>query len=522
MTVPSKKTLSALRQIVGEPFVTTGEADLLANARDCWPKGQIDMRSGKVEMRPDVVVRPGTPEEVAKILALASRLRIPVTPYAEGSGVCGGAVPVRGGISLDLKRLNQLLEIDPESQLAWAQCGINGEKFERALGARGFTLGHFPSSIYCSTLGGWLATRSAGQCSSKYGKIEDMAEALEIALPDGRLVRQRAVPARAAGPDWRHLFMGSEGVLGVITSAAMKIHRLPEGRAFASYLFPDLVSGLETFRELLQRGARPAVMRLYDEIDTFLAGSAGAGAWPSGSAPSGGGDAAGLIESFYEAARGAGIATPLRFLVGGGLSLSGVWNRLLGLVPKEYKCILVFEGSPERCEIEKQIAAELAVARGAKDLGEGPAKEWMGRRYAAGYRQSAVYDNFAFVDTLEVAATWDRLARLYLSVRGALSRHALVMAHFSHAYPEGCSICFTFLGAGVSRESSQQRYAETWKDALAAAHSAGGTISHHHGVGLGKQAFLEKEHGAALRILRAAKDFLDPAGMMNPGKMGMA
>ncbi len=516
----SAAQLKALRAIVGQSHVTTAETDLLANARDNWPQTIIQVRAGQVEHLPAVVVRPGSAEEVAKVLAYASHRKIPVTPYAAGSGVCGGAIPLQGGISLDVKRLNRVLEIDKISQIVRAESGINGEKLERELNRAGFTLGHFPSSIYTSTLGGWIVTRSAGQMSSKYGKIEDMVESLEIALADGRVVRQRTVPARAAGPDWRALFMGSEGTLGVVTSAALKVRRFPEGRAFASYLFGDLHAGLETFREMLQSGLRPAVMRLYDELDTFLAGSSRKkkeGEEETRQNP------AELFEPLYELLRSSAFARPLQFLVGAGASLlPGMLNRVAGLVPKQCKCVLVFEGSPDRCALEKDLAHEIALRHGARDTGEGPARHWLERRYAVSYRQQVVFDNFAFADTMEVAATWEKLPRLYLSVREALSRHCLVMAHFSHAYPDGCSIYFTFVGAGINREAAGSIYRRTWDEALAAAIQAGGTFAHHHGVGVHKGAFMEKEHGAAMEFLRAAKGVLDPSGVLNPGKLGLS
>lgn len=512
------KQLAALVKLCGQDAVSTMESDLIANSTDCWPATKIDIRDARLGILPAVVVRPGTPEEVAKVLRYASEQKLPVTPYAEGSGVCGGAIPVCGGISLDVKRLTRVLELDEKSQLFWAEAGINGEKLERYLNARGYTLGHFPSSIYTSTLGGWLAARSAGQLSSLHGKIEDMVEALEIALPDGRIAKEMIVPARAAGPNWQGLFVGSEGTLGVITAATMKVKRAPEYRAFSSFLFTDLVSGWDTFRELLQAGLRPAVMRLYDEVDTYLAGSSGGGEAKAGEVAEGYGD---VFGAFYEVLRGSGFQRTLRGLVGGALGFSGLLNRALGMVPKQCKCIMVFEGEEDRCLLEQQLVTEIALRHGAEDTGEAPARKWLSRRYAVSYRMSTVFDNFAFTDTMEVAASWSKLPRLYLKVRQALSRHGLVMAHFSHAYPEGCSIYFTFVGAGSSRQVSQARYRNCWRDALAAAHEAGGTITHHHGVGLLKAGYMADEHGAAMEILRAARVHLDPEGIMNPGKLGI-
>lgn len=514
----SAKQVAALEKLCRSGAVSTLESDRIANSTDCWPATKIDIRDARLGVLPAVVVAPGNAEEVAAVLRYAMEQELPVTPYAEGSGVCGGAIPIHGGISLDTKRLTRVLDLDDKSQLLRAESGINGEKLERYLNARGFTLGHFPSSIYTSTLGGWLAARSAGQLSSLHGKIEDMVQAIEVALPDGRIAKELVVPARATGPNWQGLFLGSEGTLGVITAASMKIKRAPEHRAFSSFLFSDLMEGWETFRELLQAGIRPAVMRLYDEVDTYLAGSSGGGEARPGEVAEGYGD---VFAAFYEVLRGSGFSRALRGVVGGTLGFPGLINRALGMVPKQCKCIMVFEGEEDRCLLEQELATQIALGHGAEDTGEGPARKWLSRRYAVSYRQSAVFDNFAFADTMEVAASWSRLPRLYLKVRQALSRHALVMAHFSHAYHEGCSIYFTFVGAGANRQVSQARYRNCWRDALAAASEAGGTITHHHGVGLLKAGSMETEHGAAMEILRAAKAHLDPQGLMNPGKLGV-
>lgn len=520
----SQDVLDGLARIVGAGNLSVQKPDLLANARDNLPAKIIDVRDGIIDPLPQVVVRPGSAAEISKVFKLARKHVVPVTPYAAGSGVCGGVVPLKGGISLDVKRLDRILELDGKSQVVRVQAGMNGEIFERELNAAGFTHGHFPSSIYTSTVGGWLAARSAGQFSSLYGKIEDMVESLEVVLPDGTIVEQAPVGGPAVGPDWRELFVGSEGTLGVITAATIRIHRFPEERAFASYLFPDVLSGLTAFRELLQAGLRPSVMRLYDEVDTFLGSRSQSTEQPAKDAPrteerEHGEDE--LWGAFYEMVRSSPLARGLQMALGAGFSAPRMINRIAGLVPKECKAVLLFEGEAERCNLERELAHEISLKHGAKDKGEGPARRWLKRRYAVSYGQSKVFDALAFADTMEVAASWEKLPRLYLNVREAISRHALVMAHFSHAYPEGCSIYFTFVGAGANHEQSRSRYDRLWKDALSAALRAGGTCTHHHGVGMLKASAMAEEHGAGMRLFQAAKDALDEAGLANPGKLGL-
>src|SRR5215510_4663272 len=210
----------ALAAIVGDARISTRASDRSVYARDMWPRLLLAVRSGAPsETPPDVVVWPETEAEIRDIVRLARRMRVPLVPYGAGSGVCGGAVPIRGGISLDLKRMDRILDIDEANLTVTAQCGVNGERLERALEARGYTLGHFPSSIYCSTLGGWLAARSAGQMSTRYGKIEDLVVSVSSVTGRGDLLQAGVAGRAGAGPDTIQLLVGSEGTLAVLTQA---------------------------------------------------------------------------------------------------------------------------------------------------------------------------------------------------------------------------------------------------------------------------------------------------------------
>jgi alkyldihydroxyacetonephosphate synthase len=491
--------------------VSQRSADRMIYSRDLWPKALLSLRDNKPSVHPpDAIVWPETTEEVVAIVRLARERLVPVVAWGGGSGVCGGAMATSGGIILDLKRMNRILDVSHADHLATLQAGILGQTLEDQLNLRGLTLGHFPASIYISTLGGWLAARSAGQLSSRYGKIEDMVEAIEVVLGDGRVLRC----SNAEQPDLVPLFVGSEGTLGIITSATMRVHPLPDYRLFRAYEYPRLSAGCEAMRRVMQTGLRPAVLRLYDETDSLLARSSGQGTH----------DGRSLLDAVT--AQLPQTAFDLRqTLLRAALARAGMLSKIAEkLLPRlSGGCLLIagYEGEPPLVDAEAAQCHAQLIAAGGRDLGEGPGLAWYSRRYAVSYKQSAVYAAGGLVDTMEVATTWDRLMPLYHEVRAALSSLALVLAHFSHAYSEGCSIYFTFAAAGDGRARSDSLYDEIWRRGLTAVLKAGGTISHHHGVGLSKAAFMAEEQGAALGVYRQIKSVTDPAGILNPGKMGL-
>ena len=239
--------------------------------RDWWPIAIGWAAEGAVPQRPAVVVRPGSTEEVSAVLAACNEAGVPVTPAAGRSGVCGGSIPVHGGVALDLTALQGLRHVDETSLTADVRAGTFGPDLEVALGevGAGYTLGHWPQSMDLSTVGGWLACRGAGQYSTRYGKIEDMVIGLEVVLADGRVVHTEGKGPRAAtGPNLTQLFVGSEGTLGVITEARLRVHPLPPAQGRRAFGFTTFAAGLEACRMILRRGATPAVLRLYDETES--------------------------------------------------------------------------------------------------------------------------------------------------------------------------------------------------------------------------------------------------------------
>ena len=537
-----------LADVVGTERVSVRADDRDSYSRDMWPRALFAVREGKTALHPpDVIVWPETEDEVVKIVRLARRLHVPLVPYGAGSGVAGGAVPLYGGITIDMKRMQRILELDERELTVRAEAGINGERFERELERRGYTLGHFPSSIYCSTLGGWLAARSAGQMSTRYGKIEDMALSVRAVTGRGELVDVSRRARAAGGPDWLQLLIGSEGTLGVITSGKLRMRPQPEVRHLRGFEFGSVMAGLEAIRRVLQRGLRPAVVRLYDEFDTMVhlrpakheKGSVGAmtqdkrhdartraGALPSlegSDAPVGAGGMAAALSRLLSGDGGSRVARELFSTV---LHKPRWLNAAAeALAPKIGRrgCLLIMgvEGARARADVEADLVfAELGRA-GGKDLGTGPGERWYAHRYLVSYNMSKVFEAGAFVDTMEVASTWERLPDLYELVRRAIGQHAFVMAHFSHAYSEGCSIYFSFVGHAPTRQAAEAKYDAIWRDGLAAASRAGGTISHHHGVGVLKGQAMAEEHRESMAVYFALKQAFDPDSILNPGKMGL-
>ena len=534
-----------LEAIVGPRRVSLRGVDLDTYARDMWPRLLLAHREGiPPAHRPHAVVWPEHVREVVAIVKLARELAVPIVPYGGGSGVCGGAVPLRGGITIDTKRMQQVRAVRDAELICDVEAGLSGERFEREMARRGYTFGHFPSSIYCSTVGGWLATRAAGQLSTKYGKVEDRVAGLTLVTGRGEVIETDGPHRALRGPSWTQLVLGSEGTLGVITSARLRVSPAPQLRVFRGFEVPDIETGVQAIRRVLQRGLRPAVVRLYDELDTLLNSmgshddAAGDGAsdaqrgpvppvetgalpaWPEPPAPEEGG----VLARLRRLARSSSALR--REAMHAALGRSQLVNRLAGTVADKLarrgcRMIIGLEGARIRTEIEAALTFAELEAAGARDQGEEPGWAWLRHRYAVSYRMSPMFRDGAFVDTMEVAASWERLMDLYHSVRDAIGRHAVVMAHFSHAYPDGCSIYFTFAATAPDAAAAGRAYDAIWRDGLEAATRVGGTISHHHGVGLLKAPYMAGEHREAMAIFEAAKASLDPDGVMNPGKMGL-
>jgi alkyldihydroxyacetonephosphate synthase len=462
-----KKALAQIADVLGSEHVSMESTDLINYTRCLYSRSQLLMRKCETYPPPDMVAWPENTEQVSAVLKIANALNIPVTPYGAGSGVCGGAIPLTGGITLDLKRLNKIKSIDEKSLLVTVQAGMIGEVFERELNSAGYSLGHFPSSIYTSSVGGWLAARSAGQLSTKYGKIEDMAVAIQAVLPDGSIITTKTTPRSSSGPDLKQMIIGSEGTLAVITEAVLKIHRLPEKRIFQGWKFKSVPDALKAIRLVMRTDVLPAVVRLYDEIDTAL------------------------------------TMTALGYEASGSL------------------LIIAFEGATGMTELEASVVERICIDEGGESLGPEAGEHWWKHRYDISYNQSKILANDGMLlDTIEVATVWSNLFNLYESMRKALEPFGTVLAHFSHVYREGGSIYYTII-ANDDEKKVVKHYDEMWKAAMDACIAADGAISHHHGIGILKAPWMKDELGALFDVYKKIKNNLDPNNILNPGKLGL-
>ncbi|MEZ4365945.1 MAG: FAD-binding oxidoreductase [Kofleriaceae bacterium] len=544
----SERVRRELEGILGPRRVSSEAVDRDVYARDMWPRLLLARRAGDAPAhQPDLIVWPESVREVVAIVKVARAAQVPIVPYGGGSGVCGGVVPVRGGITVDTKRMTTIRSVSADELTCDVDAGLIGERFERELARRGYTFGHFPSSIYCSTVGGWLATRAAGQLSTKYGKVEDRVAGVTLVTGRGEVVETDGPTRALRGPGWTQLVVGSEGTLGIITSARLRVSPAPQLRIMRGYWMPDVATGIEAIRRVMQRGLRPAIVRLYDELDTMINAAShdevgapaldedafapspapGAGPLPPWPSPDAAVEA-GPLARLRALARG-GVAGLRREAMGAALGRSRAFNAVLGVAAERVaragcRMIIGLEGARIRTEVEAALTFAELDAVGGRDLGDEPGLRWLAHRYAVSYKMSPIFADGAFVDTMEVAAGWDRLDELYAAVRAAIGRHAVVMAHFSHAYADGCSIYFTFAGSGGAADDArghERVYDAIWRDGMEAVARIGGTISHHHGVGLLKAPYMHAEHREAMTIYGALKQTFDPDGIMNPGKMGL-
>ena len=479
-----------LREALGAEHVRDDREQRVLHAAGKSYPDLVRMRQGDASAAPDAVLYPGSHDEVAAVLDICAGEGVAVVPFGGGTSVVGGVEPLRGGfdavVALDLERLDSLTT-DRRSLLGTFGAGLRGPRAEARLAARGLTLGHFPQSYEFATIGGYAATRSAGQASTGYGRFDKLVLGLRAATPAGE-IRVQPFPGTAAGPSLRELFVGSEGTLGVITEATLALRPLPEERRYEGWSFRSFGEGVEAFRALEQAHAAPDIARLSDGEETRLAMA---------------------------------------------LSASGSLTERLGKAylkrrGHERGCIVIvgYEGEPADVATRAAAGARGLSAGGGLSLGTRPGESWLRGRYAGPHLRDALLDRGAMVETLETATTWTRLGELHGAVAEALrtamaarGTPALVGCHVSHLYPAGASLYFTWIG-----RQEEGAELEQWRAAKSAACDAivahGGTITHHHAVGRDHSQWMAAEIGElGVEALRALKQRLDPAGIMNPGKL---
>jgi alkyldihydroxyacetonephosphate synthase len=434
-------------------------------------------RTAQPPAAPDAVVLPAGHDEVGAVLRACSAHGVAVVPFGGGTSVVGGVAPERGGfaavIALDLRRLDRLVEVDDVSWTATLQAGVTGPAAEALLAERGFALGHVPQSFERATIGGYAATRSAGQLSTGWGRFDALVERVRAATPAGELDLGRA-PGSAAGPDLRQLLLGSEGAFGVITEVTVRVRPVPEVRRHEGWRVADLAAGVDVLRTLAQRGPRPDLARLSDETETAL-----------------------------------GVAT------GGSRGTDEAGGCLL---------LVGWEGSADDVERRAAAATDILNHAGATPLGPDAADSWRHGRFRAPRLRDELLGAGLVIETLETATTWRALTDLHAGVgealRGALDGASPVVAcHVSHLYAAGASLYFTVLARRDGQDPIGQwtRAKAAVMDTLA---GAGATLTHHHAVGADHAPWLAAEDGElGVDVLRAVKRRLDPAGVMNPGKL---
>lgn len=526
--------MDALRDIPS----SADAVDRRSVAHDLWPRRLLERREREPLVLPEQVLWPENDEQLCRIVQQARKERRAVVPFGAGSGVCGGVSPDRRAWVIDMKRMARLVEVDERRGTCTVEAGMIGERLERLLNARGLSLGHFPSSIYCSTVGGWVATRSAGQLSSRFGKIEDLVVAVEGVDGRGKRIRA-ALDDPETGPGALRLLIGSEGALCFVTRCTFRVHPLASHRWLRGFLFERLETAVPAMHMLLASGEAPSVLRLYDPLDSFVAGAPKPAADEPDRIVAGGIARAGLEESGPEGEEERGVLDDLaeraeslalfarpratRRLVGELLVRPLVANALLDRFSSASKMVVGIEGGAEEVAERARALRGRLVAVGALDAGTAPGARWLLHRHRVSYRMSRAFAAGGWVDTMEVATGWDEVLPLYRAVREALRDVAIVMCHFSHAYVDGCSLYFTFMGGGTEGRgprSALSRYDLAWERALMTVRRQGGALSHHHGVGRSKAAAMRLPEGN-LRALSQLKRVLDPDGILNPGVLGL-
>jgi alkyldihydroxyacetonephosphate synthase len=463
-------SLDELTSLLPTGAVSTEEDDLGAHAIDLWPRALVEARArgGHRGRAPVAVVRPTGADQVSEVLRWANATGTAVVPYGNGSGVCGG-IESSGAVVVDLRKMNSIGDVDNKSLLVTAEAGVSGPEITESLAQAGFMLGHEPQSLAISTVGGWLATRACGQLSALYGGIEDIVAGFSAVLPDGRLVRHKTAPRRAAGPDVASLMLGSEGTLGIITEATLRVRRLPTERVDRCVSFENMADGVRACRLLIQSDLHPTLVRLYDRDDTAL------------------------------------------FMMGAGGDLTGP---LL---------LLSFDGS----DAGDRAGSAVELSEGRPEDEAFVAHWWAHRNDAVDTFQKTIAGDgvlgpHGLVDTMEVAGSWSVLRDLYHSMKEALGGVAeFVGCHLSHVYPDGGCLYFTMGSACDDDETAIKTNDLWWETGMRACLDAGGSISHHHGIGRLKAKWLDEEMQGWRDVLVAVKKAIDPQGIMNPGALGL-
>lgn len=464
---PSATLRNQLAALLNRPdAVSDAREDLDARAFDWWPVGAKARQQGRVDHRADLVVFPQSADDVARVLRWAQGSGTPVVARGLGSSVVGGPLATKGGICLDLCRMKRVLSVDTTDMLVRVEAGKNGGELEDELAQRGLTLGHSPQSLYRSTVGGWVATRATGQFSSKFGGIEHLVAGFTAVMADGSVVRFGPWPRMAVGPDLRHLVLGSEGCIAVVTEVTLKCFPAAQAQAFDTCTFPDLISGLTAMREIMQARLTPSLLRFYDVAEARHA----------------------MKDPSFDS----------------------------------HVMFFGSEGLKPMVDAEMQCVADVCRRHGGRSIGASGATAWMARRFDFSAIENILQRPGGVAETIEISHHWSGIQRTYDALTRALAPFATeVLGHFSHAYTDGVSLYVILLGDAADARAAEQRLRDLWQVANQTVLDTGATLSHHHGCGLARTNHVNASLGSAFPVWARVKQALDPKHILNPGKLGM-
>ena len=464
-----KPFLDEIMKAMPEVTVLTKEEERLIYAHGCYPREYKWLLQGTYKYLPSAILMANCTQEVSKILELSQKYEVGIIPYGGGSGIVGGTIPEDGEVMIDTKRLRDF-EINPINGTATGGAGLTGAEFENLLNNAGYTCGQYPQSFQSAVLGGMVSTRAIGTFSTKYGKMDDMVNSLEVVLPNGHVYQSHKCPKASTGPELDQLFLGAEGTYGVVTKVEMKIYPVAEKRYFEAYTFQRTEDALEAIRQFVQNHVHPAVVRLYDEEEAI----------PK------------LAEFHYE---------------------------------KDQVLLIVgYEGLARQVDLERELVNEYCVKNGGVNKGTEAGEAWFRTRFST--KKMLDYDatKGGTADAIEVAAPWDCIANVWREMRRALEPICTVVdCHFSHVYHTGASVYVIFHADTQGDDyDGEKRYLECLDTAIRTSLKYGGNISHHHGCGKAKAAYLADEHGeAGVEVMKKIKDALDPKGLLNKGVLGL-
>lgn len=463
--------LSELEDVVGQENVSIRESDKMIYGVDYFWLSRMWEDRGQEVPKADFVVWPGSSKEVSDILKIANYYKIPVHTWGGGSGSQGGAVPLAGGIIIDMKRMNRLIQVDEESRTVTAETGMIFQQLEWYANERGFSCMHMPSCLTCGTVGGALAHRGIGILSTKYGKIDDMCINMEVVLPNGDIIETLPVPKHAAGPDLNQIFIGSEGTLGIITKATFKMFEQPEVRMHRAFLFKNMTDGLKAGRDIMQK-VHPSIMRLFDEAET-----------------------------------------------------ASIIKNVIGFARKGVFMNITTEGMKEFAEIEMKIVIDICEKYGAEDMGSEYGEKWFENRITFFYPGHAL-DIPLMYGTMDTVADFAHVENIYWEMKKAIETNfpgVKFIAHCSHWYEWGTMIYDRFICDNPPEDPREalRLHNQIWNVGVRAAMKNGGVINDHHGIGVKLGHLMKEQYGPAMQVLEGIKKALDPNGIMNPYKLGL-